>query len=106
MVLILLTATCVLVGADTVNGNMRFGAVFNIGSGDAEGQGNGNGLNDEFDYYGFGIYSAMGFGNFALVGDASMTVISHDVEGHTVSRMSSITTASAFTQLWALVTLL
>ena len=68
-------------GADTVNGNMRFGAVFNIGSGDAEGKGNGNGLKDEFDYYGFGIYSAMGFGNFALVGDASMTVVSHEVEG-------------------------
>ena len=68
-------------GTDTVNGNMRFGAVFNIGSGDAEGKGNGNGLKDEFDYYGFGIYSAMGFGNFALVGDASMTVVSHDVEG-------------------------
>ena len=69
-------------GTDTVNGNMRFGAVFNIGSGDAEGKVNGNGLKDEFDYYGFGIYSAMGFGNSALVGDASMTVISHDVEGH------------------------
>ncbi|MDO4676853.1 MAG: autotransporter outer membrane beta-barrel domain-containing protein [Anaerobiospirillum succiniciproducens] len=38
-------------------------------------------MKDEFDYYGFGIYSAMGFGNFALVGDASMTVVSHDVEG-------------------------
>ena len=57
-------------GTDTVNGNMRFGAVFNIGSGDTEGKGLGNGLKDEFDYYGFGIYSAMGFGNFALVGDA------------------------------------
>ena len=68
-------------GADTVNGNMRFGAVFNIGSGDSEGKGQGNGLKDDFDYYGFGIYSAMGFGNLALVGDASMTVISHDVEG-------------------------
>ena len=68
-------------GADTVNGNMRFGAVFNIGSGDSEGKGNGNGLKDDFDYYGFGIYSAMGFGNFALVGDASLTVISHEVEG-------------------------
>uniref|UniRef100_UPI0029437582 autotransporter outer membrane beta-barrel domain-containing protein n=1 Tax=Anaerobiospirillum succiniciproducens TaxID=13335 RepID=UPI0029437582 len=68
-------------GTDTVNGNMRFGAVFNIGSGDADGKGNGNGLKDEFDYYGLGIYSAMGFGNFALVGDASLTVISHDVKG-------------------------
>ena len=75
-------AAGVAFGADTVNGNMRFGAVFNIGSGDAEGKGNGNGLKDEFDYYGLGIYSAMGFGNFALVGDASLTVISHDVEGH------------------------
>ena len=72
-------------GTDTVNGNMRFGAVFNIGSGDAEGKGQGNGLKDEFDYYGFGIYSAMGFGNFALVGDASMTVISHEVEGFDLS---------------------
>ena len=74
-------AAGVAFGADSVNGNMRFGAVFNIGSGDAEGKGNGNGLKDEFDYYGFGIYSAMGFGSFALVGDASMTVVSHDVEG-------------------------
>ena len=53
-------------GTDTVNGNMRFGAVFNIGSGDAEGKGQGNGL----------------------------------------KATSLITTASAFTQLWALVTLL
>ena len=74
-------AAGVAFGADTVNGNMRFGAVFNIGSGDAEGKGQGNGLKDEFDYYGLGIYSAMGFGNFALVGDASMTVVSHDVHG-------------------------
>ena len=74
-------AAGVAFGADTVNGNMRFGAVFNIGSGDAEGKGQGNGLKDEFDYYGFGIYSAMGFGNLALIGDASLTVISHDVEG-------------------------
>ena len=68
-------------GTDTVNGNMRFGAVFNIGSGDAEGKGNGNGLKDEFNYYGFGVYSAMGVGSFALVGDASVTVVSHDVTG-------------------------
>ena len=74
-------AAGVAFGADSVNGNMRFGAVFNIGSGESEGKGNGNGLKDEFDYYGFGIYSAMGFGNFALVGDASMTVVSHDVQG-------------------------
>ncbi len=68
-------------GADTVNGNMRFGAVFNIGSGDADGKGSGAGLKDEFDYYGFGIYSAMGFGQLSVVADASVNVISHDVKG-------------------------
>ena len=74
-------AAGVAFGADSVNGNMRFGAVLNIGSGEAEGKGNGNGLKDEFNYYGFGVYSAMGVGSFALVGDASVTVVSHDVTG-------------------------
>ena len=74
-------AAGVAFGADSVNGNMRFGAVFNIGSGESEGKGNGNGLKDEFNYYGFGVYSAMGVGSFALVGDASVTVVSHDVTG-------------------------
>ena len=64
--------TGVTFGADTVNGNMRFGAAFNIGSGDADGKGQGNGLKDEFDYYGVGIYSVMGFGSLAVVGDASL----------------------------------
>ena len=80
-------------GTDTVNGNMRFGAVFNIGSGDADGKGNGNGLKDEFDYYGFGIYSAMGFGNLALIGHASMTVISHEVKSFRLLKGEADTTA-------------
>ncbi len=84
-------------GVDTVNGNMRFGAVFNIGSGDSEGKGNGAGLKNDFDYYGFGIYSAMGFGNFALVGDASVNVISHDIEGQTSIRDYSTVNAKADT---------
>ena len=78
--------TGVTFGADTVNGNMRFGAAFNIGSGDADGKGQGNGLKDEFDYYGVGIYSVMGFGSLAVVGDASFNVISHDVKGASGSK--------------------
>ena len=78
--------TGVTFGADTVNGNMRFGAAFNIGSGDADGKGQGNGLKDEFDYYGVGIYSVMGFGSLAVVGDASFNVISHEVKGASGSK--------------------
>ena len=78
--------TGVTFGADTVNGNMRFGAAFNIGSGDADGKGQGNGLKDEFDYYGVGIYSVMGFGALAVVGDASFNVISHEVKGASGSK--------------------
>lgn len=78
--------TGVTLGADTVNGNMRFGAAFNIGSGDADGKGQGNGLKDEFDYYGVGIYSVMGFGSLAVVGDASFNVISHEVKGASGSK--------------------
>ena len=78
--------TGVTFGADTVNGNIRFGAAFNIGSGDADGKGQGNGLKDEFDYYGVGIYSVMGFGSLDVVGDASFNVISHDVKGASGSK--------------------
>ena len=78
--------TGVTFGADTVNGNMRFGAAFNIGSGDADGKGQGNGLKDEFDYYGVGIYSVIGFGSLAVVGDASFNVISHEVKGASGSK--------------------
>ena len=57
---------------------MRFGA--------ADGKGQGNGLKDEFDYYGVGIYSVMGFGSLAVVGDASFNVISHEVKGASGSK--------------------
>ena len=46
-------------GADMLKGQMRYGAVFNIGSGDSEGKGHGAGLKDEFEYYGVGIYTAI-----------------------------------------------
>lgn len=68
-------------GADMLKGQMRYGAVFNIGSGDSEGKGHGAGLKDEFEYYGVGIYTAMGFSNLTVVADASFNVISHKVSG-------------------------
>ena len=81
-------------GADTVYANMCFGATLNIGSGDSEGNSNGYGLKNEFDYYGLGVYSATNFGNFALVGDASFTHISHDVEGFDLNASTNTTALS------------
>ena len=81
-------------GADTVYANMCFGATLNIGSGDSEGNSNGYGLKNEFDYYGFGVYSATNFGSFALVGDASFTHISHDVEGFDLNASTNTTALS------------
>ena len=46
----------------------------NIGSGDSEGNSNGDGLKNEFDYYGFGVYSATNFGNFALAYTQQLTL--------------------------------
>ena len=66
----------------------------NIGSGDFEGNSNGDGLKNEFDYYGFGVYSATNFGNFALVGDASFTHISHDVDGFDLNASTDTTALS------------
>ena len=81
-------------GADTVYANMCFGATLNIGSGDSEGNSNGYGLKNEFDYYGLGVYSATNFGSFALVGDASFTHISHDVEGFDLNASTNTTALS------------
>ena len=68
-------------GADfTTESGVRVGAMFNVGSGDAEGQGIGEGVSNDFDYYGFSLYAGVTFGNFALTADAGFTQISNDLE--------------------------
>ena len=71
----------VALGADYTLGNgLRIGAMFNIGSGDADGQGAGSLASNDFDYYGFGLYAGYTMGQFSVVGDVTYTAVDNDVE--------------------------
>ncbi len=71
----------VALGADYTLGNgLRVGAMFNIGSGDADGQGAGSAASNDFDYYGFGLYAGYTMGQFSVVGDVTYTAVDNDVE--------------------------
>lgn len=91
----------VTLGADTVFGNLRLGAAFNIGTGDANGYCNGNGLKDEFDYYGIGFYAGMEFSNISVIADASYSVVSHAIEGYSGIREYGNLSASADTKAFS-----
>ena len=74
----------VALGADyTLANGLHFGALFNVGSGDADGQGDGSNVSNDFDYYGFGAYVGYTYGAFSVLGDLSYTVVDNDVEGTT-----------------------
>ena len=73
----------VALGADyTLSNGLRVGAMFNLGSGDADGQGAGSLASNDFDYYGFGIYAGYSFGQFSVVGDVTYTAVDNDVEAN------------------------
>ena len=74
----------VALGADyTLSNGIRFGAMFNVGSGDVDGQGAGAGVSNDFDYYGFAVYGGYSMGALSLVADVSYTVADNDLEGNT-----------------------
>ena len=74
----------VALGGDyTLQNGVRIGAVFNVGSGDADGQGAGSAVSNDFDYYGFGVYAGYTMGQFSVVGDISYTAVDNDVEAST-----------------------
>ena len=74
----------VALGGDyTLQNGVRIGAVFNVGSGDADGQGAGSTVSNDFDYYGFGLYAGYSVGQFSIVGDVSYTAVDNDVEANT-----------------------
>ena len=73
----------VALGADyTLANGLRFGAMFNVGSGDADGQGAGSAVSNDFDYYGFGAFVGYTMGAFSVVGDVSYTAVDNDVEAN------------------------
>lgn len=82
-------------GADYTLGNgLRVGALFNVGSGDADGQGAGSSVSNDFDYYGFGIYAGYTMDKFSVVADVTYTVVDNDLE---VSNMADKLSASTDT---------
>ena len=73
----------VALGADyTLANGLRFGAMFNVGSGDADGQGAGSAVSNDFDYYGFGAFVGYTMGALSVVGDVSYTAVDNDVEAN------------------------
>ena len=74
----------VALGGDyTLANGIRVGAMFNVGSGDVDGQGAGSNVSSDFDYYGFGLYAGYTMGQFSIVGDISYTAVDNDLEANT-----------------------
>ena len=48
--------------------------MFNVGSGEADGQGDTSNVTNDFNYYGFGLYAGYSMGAFSIVGDVSYSV--------------------------------
>ena len=70
----------VLGGDFTSESGVRAGAYFNFGSASVDGHGIGDQVSNDADYFGFGLYTGMTFGQMSLVADAGFTQVSNDVE--------------------------
>ena len=80
----------VALGGDvTLANGVRVGAMFNVGSGDADGQGAAAVVSNDFDYFGGSIYAGYAIDNFSIVGDISYTTIDSDVEANTAAGKTS-----------------
>ena len=71
-------------GADyTLANGVRIGAMFNVGSGDADGNGVASGVSNDFDYYGFGVYGGYTMGALSIVADVTYTAVDNDFDTST-----------------------
>ena len=71
-------------GADyTLANGVRVGAMFNVGSGDADGNGVASGVSNDFDYYGFGVYGGYTMGALSVVADVTYTAVDNDFDSST-----------------------
>ena len=82
----------VSLGGDyTLANGLRIGAMFNVGSGEADGQGDAANVTNDFNYYGFGLYAGYSMGAFSIVGDVSYSVVDSDVDAST--QVEKVTTS-------------
>lgn len=66
---------------NTTKDGVRYGAMFNVGSGDADGQGVGSSVSNDFDYYSIAAYvGAEVAPNFNVTGDISYTKVDNDLD--------------------------
>ena len=84
-----------------VTNEITVGAMFNVGSGDLDGQGNtaAAGVSNDFDYFGFALYGAYQAGALTVTADASFTQVDNDLEGN--NELGKVS-ASADTTAWSL----
>lgn len=73
----------VTIGADLAFSDFSLGIAASAGTGEAKGTGNGEGYNDEFDYYGFGLYSALTLDNLSVIADGAIIGLKNEVIGQT-----------------------
>ena len=80
----------VLGGDFTSESGVRAGAYFNFGSASMDGQGVGDKVSNDADYFGFGLYAGMTFGQMSLVADAGFTQVSNDIEQTPSAKVSKV----------------
>ncbi|MCK0514351.1 autotransporter outer membrane beta-barrel domain-containing protein [Anaerobiospirillum sp. NML120448] len=80
----------VLGGDFTSESGVRAGAYFNFGSASVDGQGVGDKVSNDADYFGFGLYAGMTFGQMSLVADAGFTQVSNDIEQTPSAKVSKV----------------
>ena len=81
-----LDLTGVALGADyTFGSNIRGGAMFAIGSGDADGQGAGSAVSNDFDFWSVGVYGGYAYEAFSLTADLSWTQVDNDIDANTAA---------------------
>ena len=80
---------------------LRVGLMFNVGSGDADGQGIASNVSNDFDYWGVGMYAGYNVGNFTVVADLGYSTVDNDVTAASgladIGELSSSMDASIFT---------
>ena len=84
-------AGLVLGGDFTFEPGIRAGAYFNLGSASIDGQDIGDKVSNDADYFGFGLYAGMTFGQISLVADAGFTQLSNDIEQTPSAKVSKVT---------------
>ncbi len=92
----------VSLGADyAFQPNLRAGIMFNVGSGDADGQGIASNVTNDFDYWGLGIYAGYTYGAFTVVGDFGYSTVDNDVKAGSglaeIGELSSSMDAAIYT---------